>query len=259
MRARGRFHGRNSLAAWVTLLLLLGHTPATAQSSPPVRFVIDRDASLAWYQANPHTNMLWATSCPGDPFWRPGESRNAGWDTHGLPAPTTGAANVLDTVIPLYRRARARPLCPRAVRGEIFAEDTITWRGVHGQVTVFPDSMVSGLPLRDQMARRVVFASGIYPEIRFIIDSLIDVQPGDTLRANAVGTFALRNVTRPMAAKVRAWREPIGLRVIARLDMLPHDLVEVYEVSSRQVMLGVGSGVWRMLHFGVDAVLKPAP
>ncbi|MBI4419462.1 MAG: YceI family protein [Gemmatimonadetes bacterium] len=252
--------GRSLLAASAALLLL-GATSAQAQSEagPAFRFGIVRDASLAWYQVNPHTSLLWATTCPEDPYWRPGESRNTGWDTRGLPPPKYGSALVYDSVIPLYRRRGARAVCVDAVRGGVTAADTVTWRELRGTITIDPTQLVSGLPLRDKAAQSQVFGSDRWPTIRFEIDSLGDTTPGDTLQGNIYGRFFFRDVEAPSVAAFSAWREPLGLRVTARLDMIPQDLVDVYGVSIHNIRLGLTSGVWQMIHFGVDAILKPEP
>ena len=44
-------------------VLALGAAGAGAQTpSAPFRFALDTVASLAWYQVNPHTSLLWATT-----------------------------------------------------------------------------------------------------------------------------------------------------------------------------------------------------
>src|SRR5262245_38115182 len=241
---------RRAFTAAIVALVL--SSPATAQSDGAIRWVVDEPFSLAWYQVNPHTSLLWATTCSGDPFWRPGESRNSGWDTRGLAAPKSGYALVLDTVIPLYRRPAARPFCRKAVKGEVFVADTVSWKGVHGAITVYPDSLESGLAARDRTARQDVFGTWTWPSITFKIGSLVNVVPGDTMKADGVGTFHFRNVEVPLVAKILAWREPPGLRVTGRLEMVPTDLVEAYGVSIHGIRLGLQSGGWRMIHFGVD-------
>src|SRR5882672_8525183 len=52
-------------------LLLTGPAAAHAQ----MRWVVDSRSSLAWWQVSPNLNHLWATTCPGDSSWRPGEGR----------------------------------------------------------------------------------------------------------------------------------------------------------------------------------------
>jgi len=54
---------------YLSALLLLAAAPLAAQT----RWVIDRKTSLAWWQMDPHYEHLWATTCPADPSWQPGE------------------------------------------------------------------------------------------------------------------------------------------------------------------------------------------
>src|SRR6185503_11814292 len=133
-----------------------GPTPS-ASSDGSFRLTVDSLTSLAWYQVDPHTSLLWATTCPDDPHWRPGDSRHSGWDTRGMPTPKTGAARVSESVIPLYQRDVARPVCENAVSGEIVADDTVTWRGLHGTIKIDPTKLESGLDLRDRTAVRTIF------------------------------------------------------------------------------------------------------
>lgn len=141
--------------------------------------------------------------------------------------------------------------------GTITADDTVSWQGLHGTIEVDPTKLRSGLPMRDQTAIRDIFQTWKWPHIRFDIDSLGDVTRGDTLRGNIYGKFFLRDVEWPMAAPFVAWRESPGLRVMARLNLNPVDLVEVYGVSIQNMRLALMPGVWQKIHFGVDVVLKP--
>ena len=95
------------LTAVVCLLTPL--CPAWAQA----RWTVDPAYSLAWWQVNPHLNHLWATTCPEEPSWRPGEGRSAGWTiAAGLRAPKHGYAGVSDTtLVPSTLGSR---LCPCA-------------------------------------------------------------------------------------------------------------------------------------------------
>ncbi len=250
---------RQGIAFAVALALGPGARHAAAQAaSGPYSYTVDEPYSLAWYQINPHTSLLWATTCPGDPFWRPGESRNSGWDTRGLATPKVGAAAVSDTTVPLYRRPAARAFCSRAVHGTITALDTLTWRGLKGTISIDPDSLMSGLAARDRTARREIFNTWKWPRVAYTIDSLGSVEPGDTLRAKAYGTFKFRDVQAPMIAEIMAWHEPPGLRVMSRMGMVPVDLVEAYGVSIHPVRLGMQSGGWRRIYFGVDVILTPS-
>ncbi|MBI4421656.1 MAG: YceI family protein, partial [Gemmatimonadetes bacterium] len=217
----------------LALLAVATATPASAQEAR-YRLAIDERSSLAWWQVSPHLNHLWATTCPTEPSWQPGDDRSAGWAFDITRAPAQGHAAVVDTVhIPLYPRpaGMAQPICAPAVRGEIVAADTAAWRGVHGVVSIRADAFITGLTMRDNFAKKAILQSDRYPDIRFRVDSLIDVQRGDTLTAKAVGRFEFRGVSTPTVVPVKAWREAGGLRVIGKFTLLPVELVEKYKVS----------------------------
>jgi hypothetical protein len=112
--------------------------------------------------------------------------------------------------------------------------------------------------MRDDFAKNSVLQTHKYQEITFRIDSLVAVQPGDTLRAIAVGVFGLHGVQEPMRIPVKAWREAGGLRVTGRADLQARDMETKYNISKWALGLGVGSAIWQMLHVGIDVVLKPA-
>ena len=99
--------------SFATVLGLLGiATAAFAQTSAePSRWTVDSKTSLAWWQMSPNLNHLWATTCPGDPSWRPGEDRSPGWNFDpNLRLPKTGYSNVDDTInVPLFPRHRVVP------------------------------------------------------------------------------------------------------------------------------------------------------
>jgi hypothetical protein len=264
---------RFKLSLFVTVLAAWSSAPALAQSSEPASpplavaapapakaqftLLVDSSTSLAWYQIDPHTSLLWATTCPEDPHWRPGDSRHSGWDTRGMPTPKSGTARVNESVIPLYARDVARPVCKNAVSGTITADDTLTWHGLQGLIKIDPTQLESGLDLRDRTAVKTIFMPWKWPFIRFQIDSLGDVTGTDTLKGNIYGTFFFRDVEKPDKAPFKAWREALGLRVTARLEMLPVDLVEAYGVGLENMRLALMPGVWRRIYFGVDAILKP--
>src|SRR5437879_2832266 len=66
-------HARTPAAALVGLLTVA----AAAQAQ--TRWTVDSRSSLAWWQMSPNLNHLWATTCPEEPSWRPGENRSGGW------------------------------------------------------------------------------------------------------------------------------------------------------------------------------------
>jgi hypothetical protein len=217
------------------------------------RWTVDPKMSLAWWQMNPHMNHLWATTCPQEPSWRPGEDRNAGWYMRNMIG-----ASALDSVnVPLYPRYAARDVCADAVRGEVETPDTVTWRGVRGEVVVKADQLVSGQPQRDKFARDGVLEAQAHPEIRFAIDSLVGVaRLGDTLSGSVMGVFTLRGVSRPSVASVRMWPEAGGLRVVAKFNILAKSLVEDFGMSAYALGLGVGLRIWHHLFMGVDLVMR---
>ena len=222
------------------------------------RWTVDPKSSLAWWQMNPHMNHLWATTCPQEPSWRPGDERSAAFFMSNLlRAPTTA-----DSVnVPLYPRYLARDVCTSdAVRGDVTARDTLTWRGVRGEIVVRADRLVSGQSQRDKYASEGVLESRQYPEIRFAIDSLTNVaRQADTLTGSVTGVFALHGSSRPVVAAVRIWPEAGGLRVQAKFRMPVEDLVREYGLSSHALGLGVGLRVWLHLYMGVDLLLRPQP
>ena len=236
-------------------MLSLAAGPVRAQTT---RWVVDTALSLAWWQISPHMNHLWATTCPGDPSWRPGEGRGVAGVIPTLTLPT-GYAAVRDTAVPLFPRKWVLPVCVSAVRGEIVTADTVRWDHTQGLIRLKADDLVTGLDMRDRYARQAVMATANYPDIRFSIDSLTDVRPGDTLRATVTGIFEFRGVRRPVAASARAWHEAGGLRVTAQFAQPARDLVTVYGVSQVALGLGVGGLVWKVIYLGIDVILRRVP
>jgi YceI-like domain len=230
--------------------------PTAAQS---VTLTIDRQLSLAWWQINPHLNHLWATTCPGDPSWRPGEGTSIAQARSILTRvhARRGYSAILDTIVPLYPRRAARPVCSDAVSGQLVADDTVTWRGVRGWIVIRVDALETGLKMRDDFARRNIFQVSKYPEIKFRIDSLTAAQPGDTIRARAVGVLEVRGVQEPLSIPIKGWYEAGGLRVTGHADVPARNITQKYNVSRWAIGLGVGTAIWETLHMGVDVVLKP--
>jgi polyisoprenoid-binding protein YceI len=237
--------------------LLVAPAPALAQAA---RWTIDQKSSLAWWQIDPHMNHLWATTCPEEPSWRPGEGRSGGWfiDRAFRPPKNEYAAVSDTTIIPLYPRPRIRAVCAEAVSGQIVITNPAKWGGVTGNVTVKPDALVGGENRRDDYARKSVFETNRYPEILFQIDSVIDVTTkGDTLIGRAVGTWTLRGLEKPVNAGVKAWPVAGGLRVLGKFRIPAGDLEHTYNVSQYVLGLGIGVGVWKYLYMGVDLMMRP--
>lgn len=122
------------------------------------RWTVDTKSSLAWWQISPHMNHLWATTCPQEPSWRPGEGRTSGWYiSRWLRTPAAGDLSVADTVnVPLYPRYAARDVCTEAVHGEVVATDTLSWRSVRGQVVVNAADLITGHGQRDAFTRKAI-------------------------------------------------------------------------------------------------------
>jgi polyisoprenoid-binding protein YceI len=223
------------------------------------RWTVDPKASLAWWQVNPHLNHLWATTCPEEPSWRPGEGRSGGWVIgQALRTPKQGYAAVNDTTnVPLYPRYEALDVCTEAVHGEVVVADAARLRGVRGAVTVRSDALITGEERRDAFARDAVLEATRYPVIRFTIDSVVNVtRQADTLHGTAVGVFTLRDVSKPMTARVEAWPEAGGLRVLAKFRIPAPDLTTEYGLSRFALGLGVTTRIWYDLFMGVDVVLR---
>jgi hypothetical protein len=238
----------------VALLAIASRAPAQT------RFTIDPRASLAWWQVNPHLNHLWATTCPEEPSWRPGEGRSGGWVIgKGSKPPKHGYAAVSDTtIVPLYPRHEALSVCTEAVEGQLLVADTVQWREVRGEVTVRAAALITGEERRDAYARRAILQTDRYPEIRFTIDSVVDMtRQADTLRGLAVGVFYLHGVRKPMAVAVRAWPELGGLRVVGKFRVPAQSLTEEFGLSRFALGLGVTTRIWYHLFMGVDVVLRP--
>jgi hypothetical protein len=208
---------------------------------------------------------LWATTCPQDPSWRPGEGRSLAWAADYLSkGAKTGHSNQLvdSTNIPLYPRRRVRPVCTEAVTGDIMV-DTTSWTLSKGEVTVKAEALITGSDMRDNYAKKSILQTSAYPEIRFTIDSLgptthVTSARGDTLKTLVYGVFELRGVKHPMVAKAKTTHEAAGLRVRAQFMMPARDMIDVYGMSKMALGLGVGQTIWEELHMGVDVLLKPA-
>lgn len=240
------------------LLVALSPLLAVSLSSQSAQWTVDQKTSLAWWQVDPHYEHLWATTCPADSSWQAGEGRDAGLYTNYATRPQTIAAGISDTRIPLFPRNVVKANCQQAIRGEITTPDTRGWRGVRGVVTVIADSLFTGLGYRDRFGRKYVLHTARYPEITFTIDSLTEIQPGDTLRAIAVGTFELHGVKQSTRAPLRAWREPAGFRVQSQFSVPALALTQEFKMSKVALGMGVVMRRWKTVYMGVDLLLRPA-
>jgi hypothetical protein len=237
-------------------LLLTGPAATHAQ----MRWTVDAKTSLAWWQMSPNLNHLWATTCPGDSSWRPGEGRSSGWYINPkLKLPRTGYANVDDTVhVPLYPRERVYPMCVEALRGEVVAPDTVRWRGTLGTVLVKGDAFVTGESMRDLLMHQVMQTSQ-FPDIVFSLDSLTDLnRRGDTLHGKAIGILTFRDTKTPTVAVVKAFPTAGGMRVLAKWRVPARALLDMTP-KLHYLGLGVNTNIWHDFFMGADIVFRPAP
>ncbi len=226
-----------------------------AEASAQVRYSAEPRASLAWWQIDPHFGHLWATTCPGDPSWQPGEGRSPGYYVDYVRRHDIKESGGHDPRIPLYPRKRIRYVCKPAVSAVVEVKDTTSLEFMRAQVSVMADSLFTGLDMRDTYARVQVLHTKQYPAIRFEVDSLTNVQPGDTIKATAIGTFELHGVRVPMTSPVKYWREGGGIRVQSHFKIPAQSLVDVYGMSKLALGMGVRMGQWKEVHMGVDMLL----
>jgi hypothetical protein len=244
--------GSRSLPAALVGLLLAVATPQ-AQTV----WAVDRKASLAWWQVSPHLNHLWATTCPQEPSWYPGEGRTQGF-TIRPPSPQTGYANTPDTVhVPLYPRYQVGVVCTEAVIGRVVLPDTVKWQGARGEVTVRADALVTGEGMRDVVMRQVLEIQA-FPEIRFTLDSLVNMtRHGDTLFGGAVGSLTVRGVPQRTTAAVKAFPEAGGMRVLAKLRIPAAMLKDLVPRLHYLGGLGLNAKLWLDFFMGADLVFRP--
>ena len=237
---------------------------AAGRAASGAKYTIDPKTSIAWWQVNPHLNHLWATTCPEEPSWLPGEGRSAGsgWAVDATDIKLPPEFGEQDTIhIPLFPRYKVRPVCTEAVHGEFIAPDTVTWKGAHGKIAVDAGALITGEKLRDGFARGQVLEADKYPQITFTIDSLVNVTHGgrDTVHAVAVGTMFLHGTNAPERINVLAWHDAGGLRVRGRWFLTGSDVWSKYGISKAALGLGIGMGIWKQLWLGVDLVMRPEP
>jgi polyisoprenoid-binding protein YceI len=243
-----------SFPAAALVCALAAAIPVSA--SAQTRYRANPSESLAWWQLNPHLNHLWATTCQGDPSWRPGEGVSVGQAAAYVRSlqKRFGYAAIMDTIIPLYPRRRVRAVCDDAVQAEVTVGDTVRWQNVKGRVAIQASSINTGLKMRDDFLHGLIGADR-YREITFQIDSLVSVQPGDTIKAVAVGVLSVHGVSQPLRIPVTAFHEADGLRVMGQVMQPASALTDVYGLSRMKLGLGVGLNLWKELHMGIDIVL----
>ena len=237
-------------------LMLAGPAATHAQS----RWVVDSKASLAWWQMSPNLGHLWATTCPGDSSWRPGEGRSSGWTINPkLKMPSGGDAGVDDTVhVPLYPRPTVYENCVEAVRGEVVAPDTVHWRGTLANIKVSGVDFITGSSMRDLMMHQVM-QTGQFPDIFFSLDSLTDLhRRGDTLAGKALGQLTVRDQKFPVVATVKSFPDAGGMRVIGKWRYKATDLKTMVP-KLHYMGLGVNTNIWHDFFMGFDILFRPAP
>jgi hypothetical protein len=245
---------RKSVASTIAVLLLIA-APG-GQASAQQHWVVDPTTSLAWWQMNPNYGHLWATTCPSDPNWHAGEGHTNGFDNgKGELKKVSRAAN-MDYRIPLYPRLDVHPVCRKALAGQFTVEDTKTLKNVHGSIFVNADSMETGSAMRNAFSHNLTAGK---PQVVFTLDSIISVQPGDTIHGTAVGSLEMHGTKQPLMVLISAYPDAGGMRVIGKWQFHPRELTEKYGFSKVKLGAGVGMGLWKELHFGFDILLKQPP
>lgn len=243
------------LGAAVIVVVACIFSPGSAQT---VKYAVEPKASLAWWQVDPHFGHLWATTCPDDPGWQPGEGRSPGYYIDYFRRHQILESGRSDARVPLYPRSRIRYVCRSAVIGQIDVEDTVSWRVSSGRIAVLADSLVTGLDMRDSYARKYVLQTREHPAIFFTIDSVTNrTLAADTIIGTAIGTFNLHGVQKVMTAPVRAWPEGGGLRVKTHIQFPAKDLINEWQMSKTALGMGVVMGQWKVVYMGVDLLLMP--
>lgn len=224
------------------------------------RYSAEPRASLAWWQVDPHFGHLWATTCPDDPTWQPGEGRSPQYYIDYMRRQDIKESGISDKRVPLYPRKRIRYVCKPAVAAVAELRDTADLASlVNATVTVLADSLVTGLDMRDIYARRKVLETKQYPAIRFAVDSLTQITRGDTLNAVAVGSFEVHGVRVAMKSPVQVWREGGGIRVKSKFSIPASHLHDVFRMNPLALGMGVRMMEWNELHMGVDMLMMRGP
>lgn len=122
------------------------------------------------------------------------------------------------------------------------------------------DSLTMGANMRDKFMHHAVLNTDTHPELRFTVDSLVQLQAarGDTIHAVAVGTFEVHGVRQSVTAPVVAWRDGDGLRVQAQFGVSAKTMTDIYNMSRYALSMGVVLARWNTLHMGVDLYFRRA-
>jgi polyisoprenoid-binding protein YceI len=239
------------------VLALVGLAAPAVANAQTTLYKLDEDRSLVWWQIDPHFSHLWASSCPSDPSWQPGEGHSAGYYISYATRPHMKQTHEHETRIPLFPRKTVRPNCRHATKGQFTTNADFS--NFKGYVLVSPDSIETGADHRNAFTHKYVYSTAKYPNIRFAIDSLSNVQmDGDSITATAVGVFEFRGVTTPLRIPVDGLKADNTIRVRGKFAMPAQQLHEKYGVSSTALGAGIGLKLWDTLYMGVDLILTPA-
>ena len=247
-------HNRRGRVLALTHALLLAVPALLPAQTARAAWTVDPRTSLVWWQIDPNYGHLWATTCPKD---RPGSLAraivaNSGSTSPGARRPPTQASPITGS---RFIRAACDPGCRTAVTGTVTAENAaLEWcsgtdPGGGGQPGHWPEP-----------ARFLHAAGGAQdrqrPYLTFEIDTLENVQPGDTLRAIAVGKFTMNGVSNPVRVPVRAWPDAGGLARRGPGLNAGDRPIRVYKVSRAALGMGATLARWQTAHFGVDIILQ---
>ncbi|HUP90344.1 MAG TPA: YceI family protein [Longimicrobiales bacterium] len=237
------------------LALVAAFAPLRTAKAQQTNYVIDQKRSLVWWQLDPHFGHLWATTCPYDPSWMPGEGHSAGYNTHVRNKPRIRMTNESAGIFPLFPRDSVRAVCRSAVSGS-FSTSGARYAGLKGMVQVTMDSITNGADHRDLFAKKYIYSSAKYPSMSFTVDSLSNVNfVGDTVNAIAVGTFVFRGVEKATRVQLQGVRDPSGLRVRGLWAMPASELTHRFMISKTVLSMGVGAKLWDTVFMGFDFVL----
>jgi hypothetical protein len=211
-----------------------------------------------WWQLDPHFGHLWATTCPNDPSWQPGEGHSGRFGVNFKKRPKVKLTNVSAGTFPLFPRDTVYANCRVAVRGAFGTANKANFSDMKGSVLVVMDSITNGSDSRDLFAKKYIYSTAKFPTVKFTVDSLTALRiTGDTVNAVAVGTFELRGVAKHTRVQVQGVNEPSGLRVRGLFAMPAKELQERYSISRAVLSMGVGAKLWDTLFMGFDLILTP--
>jgi hypothetical protein len=238
------------------LALFTAVLPLHVASAQQTSYKVDEKRSLVWWQLDPHFGHLWATTCPNDPSWQPGEGHSGRFSVNFKKRPKVKTTNVSAGTFPLFPRDTIHAVCSPAVHGAFTTTDAKRFSVMKGTVIAEMDSITNGSDSRDLFAKKYIYSSGKYPTVKFNVDSLTAIRiVGDTINAIAVGTFELRGVAKATRVQVQGVYVPEGLRVRGFWAMPAKTLQDQYSISKAVLSMGVGAKLWDTLYMGFDLIL----